>query len=238
MSAISLGADLSGQRCDAQVEVRSLLSDRLSHFRTSHEFTHYAEFTTAEEYCFLASWAAERRLPLLILANGSNVFFATKRVKTLVAKNRMPQLLHDLGGGRFEAASSVPLSKLLRCCERDGLDSFYYLASVPATVGGAVAMNAGRGIAHGKTVFDFVESVTYIEEGQFRTLPKDRIAVSYRSTPFAECSPDSSPVSYSPFRRVLMPQGKRKSGYSGAKSSRTTADQTVDLCSSSAAIES
>jgi len=165
-------------------EVRSLQSSRLSYYRSEHEFLHYGEFSSAADYVFFLGWARERALPILILGSGSNVLFKHRRVKSLVLRNRLPREISALSGTSLQVSSSVMVAEVLKWCEGRDLDSFYYLASVPATVGGAIAMNAGRGRAHNKTIFDFVASVTVLRDGKEITLSKGEIALDYRQTPF------------------------------------------------------
>ena len=75
---------------------------------------------------------------------------------------------------------------ILKNCRTRQLESFYYLASVPATVGGAVFMNAGRGRAHNKTVFDFIESVECfdLKSGETKVLQNEEVGREYRWTIF------------------------------------------------------
>jgi len=144
--------------------LRSLRSDRLSTFRTEHEVPHYGEFETPEQFLELRRQAEAKGLPTYILGNGSNTLFLRRTVRSAVLRNRLRQELRDLGDGRVEVSSSVPIMRVLRHCEQRSLTSFYFLASVPATIGGAIAMNAGLG--SGPTILDFVESVTSIEDGR------------------------------------------------------------------------
>ena len=79
-------------------------------------------------------------------------------------------------------SSSVNEMKGLKYFERLGLDSFYFLASVPATVGGAVAMNAGLGV--GPTVFDYVESLKYLDGDRTVECANADVVRSHRRTMF------------------------------------------------------
>jgi len=162
--------------------VRVLESDRLSTFRTQHVFLHYGEFRTVDEFLVLKKWAREQGVPLFILGNGSNTLFTRTNVRTLVVKNLLEESFHALGGDRYEVASSVPVMHVLKFCEKRSLDSFYFLASVPAHVGGALAMNAGAGI--GKTIYDYVESVTFVQGDELVTKKVEEIERSHRQTMF------------------------------------------------------
>lgn len=159
-------------------------SDRLSHYRTKHHFAHYAEFASVDEYKKMLAYARERRLPVFILGNGSNTLFNRATVKSVVLKNRMPREVRDLGDERYYVSASEQVSAVLKHCRTNSLDSFYYLASVPAMVGGALAMNAGRGREHNVSIFDFVESIDYLDGDRLVTLPRAQVELDYRSTIF------------------------------------------------------
>jgi UDP-N-acetylmuramate dehydrogenase len=162
-------------------DVTEIVSDRLSTLRTRHRFKSFAEFTEVDQFIAYRAWARERRLALYILANGSNTLFVRRNIRTLVLRNCLAPWMKDLGNGRIEASSSLPLITILRYCEKNSLDSFYYLASVPAQVGGAIAMNAGGGV---QTIFDFLESVTFVEDERFVTLRAEEIEHRHRWTIF------------------------------------------------------
>lgn len=163
---------------------RCELSDRLSTFRTEHRFLRFAEFRTVDEYRALRRWAAEHGLPVYILGNGSNTLFARREVRTVVLRNRLGRTFEQLDGNRLRVSSSIIISQVLKHCQKRRWDSCYYLASVPATIGGALAMNAGRGREHNKSIYDFVESVTFLDGDEVRTLPASEIRREYRWTEF------------------------------------------------------
>jgi UDP-N-acetylmuramate dehydrogenase len=159
-------------------------SNSLSWYRTSHHFLHYAELHSAGQLADIMAFAQEKNVSVYFLGNGSNTLFTRPDIETIVIKNNMPRSITPLSGQRFEISSATPVMQVLRYCLRHGLDSFYYLSSVPATIGGALAMNAGRGKKHKLSIFDFVESVTVLKNGRTETIPKDSLAIGYRKTPF------------------------------------------------------
>jgi UDP-N-acetylmuramate dehydrogenase len=164
------------------IEVKRLETHRLSTFRTRHDFLRVGEFRTVEEYLEYRTWARENGVSVFILGNGSNTLFTRRRIRTLILRNRIEPRMEDLGDGRLKASSSLPVMAMLKHCEQNSLDSFYFLASVPATVGGALAMNAGEGA--GGTIYDFVESLTYLQDDELRCVPAERIERSHRQTMF------------------------------------------------------
>jgi len=169
-----------------KVGIVSLTDKNLSFYRTLHHFQRYGEFTSIEEFCKYCNWAKKNNINAYVLGNGSNTLFISKEIKTLVLKNRLRKEIKILSEYELEATSSVLVIDILKHCWEYSLDSFYYLSSVPATIGGALAMNAGRGKQHQLTIYDYVESVTFFdfESGAIQTLGKKEIVKGYRETIF------------------------------------------------------
>jgi len=165
-------------------KIHSLLSNSFSHFRTQHNFKRVGEISSVDDLKYYCSWAKENQASIYILGNGSNTLFVRKNIKSLILKNKLPKYINPLSATRLEVSSSALIMEVLKYCYRNSLDSFYYLASVPATIGGALAMNAGRGRQYGCTIYDFVESITYFEDGHIETLESNQILRTYRQTMF------------------------------------------------------
>ncbi|MEM1165358.1 MAG: FAD-binding protein [Planctomycetota bacterium] len=172
--------------------VKEHTSDKLSGYRTAHRFRHYGEFRTLDEFKELRAWAKERSLPVYILGNGSNTFFAHSTVNSLVLVNKMPRVLEPIEGdpGHLRVSAATLIATILKHCRANSLDAPYYLASVPASVGGALAMNAGRGHEHNRTIYDFCETLTVLDEDdQLHTLKHTQVPRAYRTTPFTGVKP-------------------------------------------------
>lgn len=166
------------------VAIKKVTTSRLSFYRTNHTFRRYVEFSSVAEFCEHKRWAKRNNVNFYILGNGSNTLFVRREVRTLVLKNCMKKYINPLDTTRVEVSSSVLILDLLRYCQKRSLDSFYYLASVPATIGGALAMNAGRGREHNLTIYDFVKTVTFVEGCEVKTLKNSEIERGYRETIF------------------------------------------------------
>ncbi|MBG1269255.1 FAD-binding protein [Nostoc sp. WHI] len=166
------------------LKIESLTSHNLSHYKTRHHFEPVGEINSVhdlQEYC---NWAKENKVNIYIIGNGSNTLFVRKNIQSLILKNKLPKYTNSLSNNRLEVSSSVSVMEVLKYCYQNSMNSFYYLASVPATIGGALAMNAGRGKQHGCTIYDFVESVTFFEDGCIKTLTNSQIVRDYRKTVF------------------------------------------------------
>jgi len=166
------------------VKVDSLTSSNLSFYRTLNHFKRYGEFHSLEEFQEYCDWANQQQVELYIVGNGSNTLFAAQSISSLVLKNKLAKLIKPLPNSRLEVSSSVMITEVLKYCYENCLNSFYYLASVPATIGGALAMNAGRGRNYDVSIYDFIESVTFYDDGQIQTLTGAEIKKGYRETIF------------------------------------------------------
>jgi len=173
---------------EKQLEIVRKKSDKLSLYRTEHTFLNYTEVTSVEDLKWVLTWAKRNKKRLYLLGNGSNVLFCRRKIKSLICANRMPAYVKKCEGDTYEVGSKTSLSKVLRACYDEQLDSFYYLASVPATVGGAVAMNAGRGPTHHLTIYDYIVKIEYVDESGVHTISPEDALRGYRQTIFTGSS--------------------------------------------------
>ncbi|WP_430009000.1 UDP-N-acetylmuramate dehydrogenase [Methylophaga lonarensis] len=84
----------------------------------------------------------------------------------------------EIEGNQVSAEVGVYCSKLAKQAAKAGLAGGAFLAGIPGTLGGALAMNAG---AHGSETWDFVYELTTVDRsGTLRQRPKTDFKVSYR----------------------------------------------------------
>lgn len=161
-------------------------SDRVSLYRTAHVFSAYAELRDVAQLPSLADWRERRGGRMVLVGNGSNLLLARRGIDSLVVRNALPRVLERRADGLVWVSGATGLMEVLRFCHRESLDSFYYLASVPATVGGALAMNAGRGRGRGGSIFDFVRRIAYydLEAREVREIRAEEARPEYRRTVF------------------------------------------------------
>ena len=80
--------------------------------------------------------------------------------------------------GTVRAEAGVPCAKIARFSVQQGLQGGEFLAGIPGTVGGALAMNAG---CHGSETWQYVAAVETIDRaGERRVRPAGDFSVSYR----------------------------------------------------------
>ena len=118
-------------------------------------------------------------MPIFCLGAGSN---------TLIRDGGIPALVVQLGKGfgdirqiddyRLQAGAAVRSLKVARKAADCGLAGLSFLAGIPGSVGGALAMNAG---AHGGETFDHLESLQWMDRGgRIQHLPKHDLEYGYR----------------------------------------------------------
>jgi UDP-N-acetylmuramate dehydrogenase len=86
--------------------------------------------------------------------------------------------IRDDGSRRVYAEAGVAAPKVARFAARHAMAGAEFLAGVPGTVGGALAMNAG---CYGSETWDFVESVSTIDRnGVLRNRARNEYETGYR----------------------------------------------------------
>lgn len=160
-------------------------SSKHSLYRTQNIFDTFIEVKSQDEVISALQLAKTMGKNAYCLGNGSNTLFINKHVKSLILKNKLPRQITQLSDDRFYISSSTLVSYVLKYCLNLNRECFYYLASVPAEIGGALAMNAGQGKLQGAaSIMDFVESVHYIKDGNSLIESPAKLGISYRQTIF------------------------------------------------------
>lgn len=125
----------------------------------------------------------EKNLPIFILGGGSNTVFGdVEGFVVSLERLRGVRIREEKGCLLVEALAGTPLKEVATLALRENLEGIYKLLGFPATVGGAVAMNAG---AFGVEMKVFIEELTYMDwSGRLVKLRGEEVDFSYRSSPF------------------------------------------------------
>ncbi len=120
---------------------------------------------------------------LQILGSGANLLVDDAGVENLVVSLDAPafkQVDIDPKSGSVRAGAGADLARLILDCQRAGLAGLENLGGVPATVGGALRMNAGG--RYGE-IAQYLRSIRATDRnGQMRTIERDDIDFAYRSS--------------------------------------------------------
>jgi UDP-N-acetylmuramate dehydrogenase len=140
----------------------------------------FAEANSEEALSALIAEVDVIAAPFFMLGVGSNVLLPDAGLPGVVAK---------LGGGfgrisfdgeEVRVGGSASLSKLARAACSRGLLGLEALAGFPATVGGAVRMNAG---SYGSQILDVLTAIRAVDQqGRIETLRVEDLRAGYRTT--------------------------------------------------------
>ncbi len=120
----------------------------------------FVEPAAVEDLRFVLRFAAERGLPLTVMGNGSNLLVSDAGLRGVVVRMGTGMDRVELDGNIILAQGGVRLSRLARTAQASGLGGLEFMAGIPASLGGAVVMNAG---ANGLCMGDRVEEVTVVD---------------------------------------------------------------------------
>lgn len=124
---------------------------------------------------------------LYIIGGGSNLLINDKKVfDEVICTRKMDRSIKSLGNGIYYVGASVSLQELINTINSDGYGGIEYLYSVPALVGGAIVMNAGRGKLHKECISDFVLDVSIYDYKlkEQKRINKDDCDFGYRNSIF------------------------------------------------------
>jgi UDP-N-acetylmuramate dehydrogenase len=123
-------------------------------------------------------FAGRHSLPLTVIGNGSNLLVGGAGIRGLVLK--IGGGLQDLriNGNEITAGAGVILPALARAAGRESLSGLEFAGGIPASLGGALIMNAG---AFGQFIGKSVRSVDTIDlNGARRTWKAFELTFDYR----------------------------------------------------------
>lgn len=130
-------------------------------------------------------WAAERAIKTLVIGKGSNSLFDSRGFNGLVLLNKL-SFVDPIFKNQIRAGSGASFPLLgTRVC-RQGYSGLEFAAGIPATVGGAVYMNAG---ASKSDIASCLDSVRFIDmQGSFREYKVADLKLGYRTSLFQSLS--------------------------------------------------
>lgn len=146
---------------------------------------YFFEVRTCEEAKEALAWAQEKRLPFHVLGKGSNTLFDDRGYSGVVILNKI-DFFKEISPGLFHVGGGYSFSLLGAQTARKGWSGLEFASGIPASVGGAVYMNAG---ANGCETADTLESVDFLSaDGKIETLSKAQVSFAYRTSSFQKLS--------------------------------------------------
>ncbi len=142
---------------------------------------YYIEVKTISEMQEVLAYAKENGLKTFILGKGSNCLFDSKGIKRLCIHNKI-DFCEEPEPGHFYVGAGYSFSLLGIQTARKGYSGLEFASGIPASVGGAVFMNAG---AQGMQTWTHLQYVDYVSpKGELTRFSKDELSYGYRVSSF------------------------------------------------------
>ena len=142
---------------------------------------YFVEVHTVEQAQEALSLARELDLPFHVLGKGSNTLFHDMGINAVVILNKI-DFIAEIIPGRFHVGGGYSFSLLGVQTARQGWSGLEFASGIPATIGGAVFMNAG---ANGSETAAALESVDFVDaDSNLQTIPKADLHFAYRTSSF------------------------------------------------------
>lgn len=142
---------------------------------------YYVEVNTIHKLQEVMRFCHEKRLPTFILGKGSNCLFCSRGIKRVCIHNKI-DFCEEVEPGHFHVGAGYSFSLLGTQTAKKGWTGLEFASGIPASVGGAVFMNAG---AQGMQTWTNLVHVDYVDEtGELKRLSKDELSFGYRFSAF------------------------------------------------------
>ena len=134
---------------------------------------------SAEELQRAMALARAQGADVLVIGNGSNLVVRDGGVRGLVIVLGEHMARISVEGACLRAQAGAMLARVSAAAQEAGLSGLEFASGIPGTLGGGCAMNAG---AYGGQLSDVLSCATVLLDGEVRTLSRDEMQMSYRST--------------------------------------------------------
>ncbi len=121
---------------------------------------------------------------IFLIGNGTNTLIDDGDLDITFVSLKALNRIEELSEGIVRVEAGLDFNKLIAFMNRNNYTGLENLAGIPGSVGGLVYMNGG---AYGSEIFDCIKEIEIFDENyQIKTLKKEEIGFSYRSTEIQE----------------------------------------------------
>jgi len=142
---------------------------------------YYVEPADRQDLVEIVRYFQKNSYPYLMLGRGSNMIISDEGIRCAAINLEATFSAVRLEGDLVIAEAGAHFSKFVDFCIQQGFGGVEMLAGIPASVGGAVVMNAG---AHGGETADHVVEVEVFRDGRIQKVKKENAGFSYRTSGF------------------------------------------------------
>jgi UDP-N-acetylmuramate dehydrogenase len=141
---------------------------------------YFASVCNMEDLQNCLAFVKKNNLKVFVLGKGSNCLISDKGFDGLVIRNKIELCQFDKN--LVKVGAGFPIAKLSSFTVNKNLSGLEFACAIPASVGGAVYMNAGANNQEMKDIVTQVKVMTY--DGEELVFKKDEKTFSYRSSIF------------------------------------------------------
>ena len=145
----------------------------------------FVKITTIDELKAILEFTNEKKIPLTIIGNGTNLLVQDGGIRGIVIKLELKdfKIKRMANEVQITVESGMSLAMLSSIAIKEELTGFEFAAGIPGTVGGALRMNAG---CYGSEMKDVVIKSRYMtRDGKIKTLDLKSHKFEYRNSIFA-----------------------------------------------------
>jgi UDP-N-acetylmuramate dehydrogenase len=150
-------------------------------FRIGGNANIFAEPLSVEDVIIIQKFARDHSLPFFILGNGSNVLLSDDGWEGLVMNLETGFNKLSYENQIVTVGAGVKMATFVDFAIRNHRKGVEMLAGIPATIGGAVRMNAG---CYGGETSDHLLDVLLIHDGKYTSRAKEESGFRYRHSGF------------------------------------------------------
>lgn len=141
---------------------------------------YYAEIDSLYSLNQIIALAKEYKIKYKVIGNGTNLLVSDLGFDGLIIDlKKLNEIFFKQKDVRVMAGAK--LESLIKFCMENSLTGLEVLSGIPATVGGAIVMNAG---AFGHNISDCLLTVETLKDGKIKVYDKSDCKFSYRSSRF------------------------------------------------------
>jgi UDP-N-acetylmuramate dehydrogenase len=152
---------------------------RFTIFRIGGVADYYVEPSDAEDVLNIVNYVNKQGVPFYVMGNGSNILINDEGIRGVVInlESAFNYLKHE--NDMIISGSGVKMARFVVFSIQNGYAGVEMLAGIPATVGGALVMNAG---AYGGETSTWVNDVTAVKKQEIKNLSKEECEFRYRGS--------------------------------------------------------
>lgn len=130
----------------------------------------------------LLIYIKNNNLKYIIIGNGSNIILPDSDYDgVVILLSKLNEI--KINENTVNAFCGVSLTYFVNELVKNNLGGLESLSGIPGTLGGAIFNNAG---CYGQTISDKLDNVTYLENGEIKTINKEECNFSYRDSMFKQ----------------------------------------------------